>query len=614
MNLGTEDSAVALSPHESIDERIEALRNISKANQNVVKRICKDDTQPSRLRIVAIELLEVQSSQEQEECLACALACYVPKNPVDLREVAIKVAQSLIVPNFLDWIESQINIELERYLLLAIWGYGNFCGDIETFSSETPTLTLLDMLVSLATKDFLRSATSKNELMGSYRTEALAALCIMSLAVLCDLRWVETALYKYHVSYARTAAINIMSLDENCKFGSNKELLAVVLCQSLENVITGDDTLRKWNSLWYHGVAAENDENATKTRATSLKFAHESTYLLIMLQRLVRQWSNVDYAVASRIAFIMSSWCAVTPEEGICLPWNTPECSKIAKMCLEDVIEITQNSNILYDCGVLRERLSKDAWKTDWVGSGALIFLCINFPKYGSFENADANLLANLLPMVDEIDPRISGPTWNAIDHMLSTFTQREAALLFRSIERNLATQDPAAYRSLMVCLDHLLRQFDDEATFEEHDLFIERLTRDAYYSASTNPALYEIAVTRVLCTAVERRGLFVVRLLPSLLSTIKMGAQRRNTKRACLTLLECTLKACKPRISAHRGEVFEIFLRLSVNVTDEENVWFQNCLHLFRKACEDNNRNGWIDAQIDKIRGVNPAVAARFE
>jgi len=601
---------VALSSHEPLQDRIDSLR--ASRCRLTARAVCRDETCPPALRVEGLLILDGADPED----LVLALSSLIPTQTLDSREVGSKLAKDWFRGDVIEMIAAKVTAgtrDLERYWLLGLWGLCVFIQDqgesIKSKVSEVP-LTLVDSLVAIATEAFVADSVGKSELMGSHRPEALAALCVRMLGVLSNPGWIRKALEGYQARPLRAAAVNCMVKEYCPRTKQDEELLCIALCDALEEAIRNDDKLKRWTELWYHGANPEKDESARRMDAYCRPFAKESLSLIVCIERCVKSLvvsNDFDAAVATRFVFVLGSWAA--EDDGICLPWVAEECYQAAKNAIGHVIKVMGRDQIVIHVEELRQRLARDAWKTDWTGTAGLVNLAIYASQLCVLADADTHLLPALLPIADDIDPRVAGPAWVAIRTSLPLISPNEAPLLFRAIERGFTSQDVTQYEAVAECLRLALERFD-QTTFREHDLFLERLARDLYYSANSNPALYIIAVQSVMVSIVSQSGLFAVRMLDPLLDAVQAGAQSRKCAEFAAQLLDSILTACEPRVHAHRGKIFVIFLRLSVNVTDKEMLG--SVFRRFRSAVGAGNQK-WIDDQITKLDQAAPELVEKF-
>lgn len=597
---------LALSPHAALAERLEDLRECG--DVNVARMVCEDDTNPPALRQLALEMLDgLNLNQDLSLALACSVeTCGFREDAIQIANRFVPAAQHTFAAEYLQWLTYEIKTNPNKYLLLAIWGVSSVANIKLDVSHVEPNilLNLIDLLAGIAGEEFLQ-VSNKRELMGSWNVKALGALGLISLGTkLTDPVWFKSALHRY-LDFTKLRSLAVVCLmRENTKV--SVDVKALLVCESIEQVILQDSTLKTWNQLWFWKTDPLQDEHAGKLVDYSHHFAKCTVPLLHWLQHMLHM---LDEAVQLKIILLASSFA----QAQINLPWKTPQLCEIAS----GIITNQREKNIVWDLEEMRNRLGKERWKEDWIGTPALLYMCMqeaNVEFVCTRGDLESHLLACLLPLVDDVDPRVSAPAWHVLTRCLKMkrfiLFPKHQPLLLHTLERNLATRDETVFVQVCAFYQVCFESYNNAATMERK--LVENLASDAFYSAHSNAKLYNLSITLVLCGAVQRLNVACIPLLDLLLRAAEAGAQQRGTNSAALLLLNSILAACEPRVRAHRGRILALFLRLAVLNASSSQLLQQGFASFVRAVRHDDD--DWVLTQMDKVSRVNPDLADKLK
>lgn len=576
------------SPHALVEDRLEELVGLDSGPRLTASRaLCGDETCPPALREKALLYLD---GSELARDFALAAACCVETCP--FRQEAISVATRLFprdLDEYLAWIGLEMQTQPDRVWLNAIWGLQSL--PRVAGLSATP-LDLVDFLASLAGKEVLE-VLDKRELMGSWKIESLAGLALRAVGwLLPGPDWFQSALSRYLDFSLRSLAVVAM-FRENTTV--SLDLKKLVLCEAIQTVILTDAKLKIWNQLWFWKQSADEDQTLVQY---ARHFAVETLPLFRYL--CAGDLAQTDSAVRLRALFLASS---LASNGGVNTLWKTRELSQLAD---ELLAATTGSSDLRFDLEEVRNRLAHDKWKEDWVATPAFLRLAVMEDCAWDWgEQTGAHLVAVLLPLVDDVDPRVSAPAWHAMAcNVRAGRVTSQLPLVKFTLERNLTCRDEAVFSQVASVYAAIYAS----AGGEEERKLVELVARDAFYSAHSSPALYCIAVRDLLLPATRRVGVRCVPLTDVLLKAAEAGAQRRETNPLALALLYSILLACEPRIRAHRGRVLALFLRImAIAPLGPESEQAFAC---FAAAVNDRP---WVDAQLAKVRDAAPGLAAKF-
>ncbi|KAH9253559.1 hypothetical protein BASA81_008395 [Batrachochytrium salamandrivorans] len=583
------------SPHALVEDRLEELMGLDSGPRVAASRVlCGDETCPPALREKALLYLD---GSELAGDFALATACCVETCP--FRQEAIPIATRLFpgdLDEYLAWLGLEMQAKPDRVWLNAIWGLQSLPRVVKLV---TTPLDLVDFLASLAGKEVLE-VLDKRELMGSWKIESLAGLALRAVGwLLPGPDWFQSALSRYLDFPLRSLAVVAM-FEENTTV--SLDLKKLVLCEAIQTLILTDAKLKVWNQLWFWKQPVGEDEALVQY---ALHFAMET--LPLFRQLCAGDLARADGAVRLRTLFLASS---LASNGGVATPWKTRELSQVADELLAN------NSEMMvigggFDLEEVRNRLGNDKWKEDWVATPAFLRLAVMEDSvWGGVEETGAHLVAILLPLMDDVDPRVSAPAWHAMAYNVRAGrVTNQLPLVKFTLERSLTCRDEVVFSQVA----GLYKAIYASPTLggggeEEERKLVELVSRDAFYSAHSSPALYCIAIRDLLLPAIQRVGVRCIPLTDVLLKAVEAGAQRHETNSFALALLHSILLACEPRIRAHRGRILALFLRImAIAPLGPESERGFAC---FVTAVDDQT---WIDSQLAKVREAAPGLAAKF-
>lgn len=590
---------LALSPSEPIADRIDALKE--NTDLEVARVISRDETCDWRLRLAALACLDGTSRDD----VFCAYCCAVPTLPEDLTSLANDVARRCTadIEDVLSLISSQLvaNKTPELFHLMALWGFVH--SQCDKFSGSVAE-DLVQLLCELATPRFLQADTSTAELMGTLRPEAIATLCLEGLATsYCDWLWYE-AMFGNDESLVdndlRGLALCRMVLVKARSTGNVQgfDMALLIALNALEGVVTRNKLCRTWRALWFwQQDPSENEETKLKVAQVQLVAKRAFVPLLGLVEDLTQLAGDlVDPVLVSRMIFILSGWAwGGIGTKGIQLPWVDAQSRETATRI------IRKYQKVVLDCTELRDRLRQETWQDDWIGTAGVVHLCSqrhNNQVMIEWRNQAEHLLAILLPMADDVDPRVSSPAWIAITCSMSEFPTQVMPLLLEAVDRGLNIRDSDAYESVLLCMNRVLSQHGKTADWLR---FLTRLSRDSFYTAHSAPDAFNQAVNISLVALVNRAHRLSIAHLSSLLKAVQAGATKRVTSQAALTLLNAVLVACRPRIKSRRGEVLSTFLQVLVHRKHLDAAVLHEAWSNFGAAWTEQERN-WLAEWTRKI------------